>query len=131
MLDRISAEYPQVDDISVVFTISKKKKLDEVFDLFQADKRITQVHVVGKPHFKLKDPVEAHETISKHEGFSKLKPLVVSDKNKENNIGATLDKIMQDKPANQLVLICGSFFIMTDVRDHFGVSRFEQADDII
>ena len=66
MLDRISVEYPLVDNISVVFTISKKKKIDEVLDLFEADQRITDVHVVGRPHFKLMSPVEAHETMGKH-----------------------------------------------------------------
>ena len=50
----------------------------------------------------------------------------------ENNISATLNHIMdkKKKSANQLTLICGSFFIMTDVRDHFGVQRSEQADEI-
>ena len=50
----------------------------------------------------------------------------------ENNISATLNHIMDKnkKSVNQLTLICGSFFIMTDVRDHFGVQRSEQADEI-
>ena len=64
VLDRISVEYPDVDNISIVFTISKKKKIDEVLDLFEADQRISDVHVVGRPHFKLMPVVDAHKIIS-------------------------------------------------------------------
>ena len=76
VLDRISVEYPSVKNISVVFTISKKKKIDDVLDLLEADERVKSLHVVGRPHFKLLPPREAHEKISSHEGFTKLRPLV-------------------------------------------------------
>lgn len=43
-----------------------------------------------------------------------------------NNISVTLDKVLKcNKPEkeNTLILICGSFFIMSDVRKYFGIPQ--------
>lgn len=64
LLNRISFEYPNVKSISVAFAISKKKKLDEVLALFQKDKRVQSLHIVGRPHFKLMNVEEAHDKLS-------------------------------------------------------------------
>ena len=36
-----------------------------------------------------------------------------------NNIKETLDHVLNNEPTD-LLIVCGSFFIMTDVRDYFG-----------
>ena len=40
--------------------------------------------------------------------------------NGDNNISDTIDYIENNEDVD-LILICGSFFIMTDVRNHFGI----------
>ena len=43
--------------------ISKKKKIDDVIDLFNKDDRVKQIYVLGKPHFKLLDYDKGYEII--------------------------------------------------------------------
>ena len=53
----------------------------------------------------------------------------MADENNEiNNIKYTIEQVLQYCSRDTTVLICGSFFIMTDVRDHFGVQRSDQPD---
>lgn len=56
----------------------------------------------------------------------KLQPVIGSD---NNNIRATLNQVLTDEPT-ELLLICGSFFIMTDVREYFGYPSSPDADVI-
>ena len=116
LLERVRQEMPQIQRISVAFAVGKKKKIDDVMDLFESDERVHSVFVVGQKHFKLQDVDEAHESLQQQRSITKLKPLVgpVS-----NNIAATLDHVLTNEPT-ELLLVCGSFFIMTDVRNYFG-----------
>ena len=45
-----------------------------------------------------------------------------TEEQENGNIEATLDHILTSGPLkeNELLLVCGSFFIMTDVRQYFG-----------
>ena len=38
------------------------------------------------------------------------------DKKSVNNINSTLDHLVSESDENEIILVCGSFFIMTDVR---------------
>ena len=121
MLKQIKVKYPQVKKITLAFVISRKKKIDEVIELFDKDDRIKAIHVVGKPHFKLMDSDQAQEQI-KSLGSKKLKPLITSPGQECNssNIKETLNHLLVGssnlQKNDELLLICGSFFIMTDVR---------------
>lgn len=44
---------PQIQRISVACAVGKKKKIDDVMDLFESDERVHSVFVVGQKHFKL------------------------------------------------------------------------------
>ena len=59
VLERIKHELPHVNNISVLFAISRKKALDDVLQLFESDRRITDLHVISRPHFKLLPTEEA------------------------------------------------------------------------
>ena len=74
VLERIKHEMPAVANIEVLFAISKKKALDDVLELFESDHRITALHAVSRPHFKLLSTEMAHERLATA-GFSKLAPL--------------------------------------------------------
>lgn len=135
VLQQIKVMYPQVKKITLAFVISRKKKIDDVIELFDKDDRIKAIHVVGKPHFKLLDSDQGHEQI-KALGTKKLKPLIASEGQECNssNIAKTLDHLLV-KNSNlqrndELLLICGSFFIMTDVREYFELKELidESAD---
>ena len=100
--------------------------MEEVIDLFNKDDRIKSIFVIGKPHFKLLDYDDGHEKIDQI-GTKKLKQLILpknaDDSSPHGNIKETLNHILVDnsnlKNNEELLLICGSFFIMTDVRQYF------------
>lgn len=53
VLNKINVEYPEVKNIKIAFVISKKKKLDDVIDLFNENPKIKDVHVISRPHMRL------------------------------------------------------------------------------
>ena len=69
---------------------------------------------------------EDAQDLIKSFGSKKLKPLVGPDHGPDNsNIPATLDSLLLQsdnlQKKEELLLICGSFFAMTDVREYFGM----------
>ena len=135
VLKQIKVKYPQVKKITLAFVISRKKKIDDVIQLFEKDDRVKAIHVVGKPHFKLMESEQGHEAI-KNLGTKKLKPLVASKdpESADGNIRETLDHLLVENDNlqnnDELLLICGSFFIMTDVRQYFGMKEdIDEASD--
>ena len=128
VLKQIKVKYPQVKKITLAFVISRKKKIDDVIELFDKDERVKAIHVVSKPHFKLMDSDQGHEQIHQL-GTKKLKPLIASKDQECNssNIRETLDHLLVEnsnlQKHDELLLICGSFFIMTDVRRYFGMQE--------
>jgi len=98
---------------------------------------IQDIYLVSKPHKKLND-VHNSKSIITDLGSTKLKPLIMPSNTKEegktNNIRSTLDFLLKGKygdlmpqcpeeviqPKN-ILLVCGSFFIMEDVREYFGI----------
>jgi len=116
-----------VKKITIAFAISRKKKLDDVIELFDLDSRVKALHVLGKQNFKLMESEDAQEVITSLKS-KKLRPLVLPDNGPENsNIENTLDSLLVQSSElqqnDELLLICGSFFAMTDVREYFGLKE--------
>ena len=87
-------QYPLVKKITLAFVISRKKKIDDVIELFEKDDRVKAIHVISKPHFKLLGAEQGHEQIN-NLNSQKLKPLIRSgDEANENNMQATLDQLL-------------------------------------
>ena len=63
VLDAIKIEYPQVNDIKIVFGISKSKKLDEICDLLENDQNVKDLFVVSRTHMRLYKAEDAHKCI--------------------------------------------------------------------
>lgn len=123
-------EYPDVKRIKIAFVCSRKKKLDDVVELFNNHDKISDVFAISRPHQRLLNPEDAFQKIGSL-NCTKLRPLVTqktaSDETNPNNIAATLDHILMntEKAEDELLLIIGSFFIMTDVRQYFGYQNEE------
>lgn len=151
----MKTEYPSVEKLTIVFGISKSKKLDDILNFLDTEEIVTDLFLVSRPHMRLHTPHAAHQMVAEI-GSKKLRGLVTlndvitsthSDSNSDgkqsstfsnndsqnNNVAATLDSLLKD-PMNafmpssdeeasgpkQMVLVCGSFFIMQDVRHYFG-----------
>ena len=144
VLDAIRIEYPTVNNIKLVFGISKSKKLDQICELLENDKYVKDIFVVSRTHMRLYKAEDAYKCISKC-GSSKLRDLIIDQQGPDTaitrsddtqsdgtisqgetfvqNITKTLDTILENNQINNpecLLLICGSFFIMSDVKQYFG-----------
>ena len=71
MINKINVEYPEVKNIKIAFVISKKKKLNDVVELFNENQKIKDVSVISRPHMRLMSAEDAHENLQKL-GCSKL-----------------------------------------------------------
>ena len=140
VFNQISKEYPEVNDIKLIFGISKSKKLNDIVQLIENEQRIKDIYLVSRPHMRLHKAEDAYKLILAN-GSTKLRDLIIDDstilmntddtqsdstsKSMENananNVNKTLDFVLQDTNSPEsLVLICGSFFIMSDVKLYFG-----------
>ena len=61
--------------IKIVFVCSKKKKLDDVVELFNNHEKITDVFAVSTPHQRLLDPKQAFDKINSL-NCQNLRPLI-------------------------------------------------------
>ena len=75
MINKINVEYPEVKNIKIAFVISKKKKLNDVIELFNENQKIKEVNVISRPHMRLMSAEDAHENLGSL-GCSKLQPLI-------------------------------------------------------
>ena len=145
VLATIAIRFPKVDNIKFVFGISKSKTLTEIAKLLEEAEEIKDIYVVSRTHMRLHKAEDAHKLLSVC-GSSKLRDVIAdpvshdmlatrSDDTQsdgtisqsgdgfQQNITKTLDTILAQKEMeneNSLLLICGSFFIMSDVKHYFG-----------
>ena len=71
MINKINVEYPEVKNIKIAFVISKKKKLNDVIELFNENKKIKEVNIISRPHMRLMSAEDAHKNLGSL-GCSKL-----------------------------------------------------------
>jgi folylpolyglutamate synthase/dihydropteroate synthase len=140
----------------MVFGISKNKKLDDIINYLENDEAVRELYVVSRPHMRLHRAEDAHNVIKSLDS-KKLKDLIPAETSEKmltksddsateqveetsavsnvnntwkSNVAQTLDYILKEQKLGptDLLLICGSFFIMSDVKEYFG---YEQVVDII
>jgi folylpolyglutamate synthase/dihydropteroate synthase len=131
---------PNINKVKIIFGISKGKKLNDIISFLEDEEIVTDLHLVSRPHMRLYKVEDAFKII--HDiGSKKLRDLVyendvlttksdTSDSSllidQGNNVGKTIDHLLAqlnespDHHKNTLILVCGSFFIMSDVQTHFG-----------
>ena len=87
-------------------------------------KSVDKIHFVSWPHFKLASletlmgiayEVEKNLNERKNEVFQ---PII-----EDGNISKTLEKVLKDASNNDVILVCGSFYIMEEVRDFFCIEE--------
>ena len=75
VFQNIKVKYPQIRKIKVAFAISKKKKLEDVVELFEETELVSEVHVISRPHMRLIDAQDAHTKMTTL-GSNKLQPII-------------------------------------------------------
>ena len=113
VLENIRVMMPNVRKVKVAFAISKKKSIEDVVELFDHEELISEVHVLSRPHMRLVDAQKAHDQMS-NLGSKKLQPII-------GNISQSLDHLVPNLESDELLIICGSFYIMSDVREYFSI----------
>jgi hypothetical protein len=71
VINKINVEYPEVKNIKIAFVISKKKKLNDVIELFNENQKIKEVNIISMPHMRLMSAEDAHKNLGSL-GCSKL-----------------------------------------------------------
>ena len=117
----------------MVFGVSKSKKLDGLIKLLENCPKISDIYIVSRPHMRLYKIEDAYKVI-KDFGSSKIRDLITESENittksdtsdasaieQGNNIAVTLDHLLKEnsdlKDKKSMLLICGTFFIMSDVK---------------
>jgi hypothetical protein len=77
--------------------ISKKKKLEDTIELFNKNSKISDIHIMSRPHMRLESAEGAHEKLAEL-NCNKLRPLIknLSDESHEtNNVKETLDQVVR------------------------------------
>jgi len=127
----------------MVIGISKSKSLGEIVNFIEVNDKFRDISIVSRQHMRLYKAEEAYKALSVH-GCTKLRDLVIADEQLPttepdsdtssrsaststdpvnlSNINATLDHILKEvgNDPKTLILVCGSFFIMSDVKQYFG-----------
>mmetsp|Transcript_39601 Transcript_39601/g.60589 ORF Transcript_39601/g.60589 Transcript_39601/m.60589 type:complete len:87 (+) Transcript_39601:1382-1642(+) len=79
---------------------------------------------------RFKSELEASRSYLTPELFDKIQ--VVEGHDAKRNVVETLDHVLSTSSPNEVVLVCGSFFIMTDVRMYLGlIENSEEEIDMI
>jgi len=93
-----------------------------VINHFEKNEKVSEIYIVSRPHMRLLQEKEAHRKI-KEIGSTKLQNIQSPNAIEEfghGNVEITLDYLLDFneslKNENEMLLICGSFFIMSDVR---------------
>ena len=119
VLEKIKAEYPEVKNVNVVFAAGKNKDVQEIIKIFETDEKVASIFPVSKPHSKLLEIVDIV-------AGSRSTKLNVTAFEAKNNIEETIKFALTQKP--DLLLVCGSFFIMSDARLYFNLTSEDEVD---
>ena len=84
-MDAIRIEYPTVNNIKLVFGISKSKKLDQICELLENDNYVKDIYVVSRTHMRLYKAEDAYKCINKC-GSSKLRDLIIDQQGPDTAI---------------------------------------------
>ena len=113
VIEQINQKFPYVDKIKLVFGVSKSKKLDTLIQLLESCPKVSDIHLVSRPHMRLYK-VEDGFKIIKDLGSTKIRDLVTENENiltksdtsdnsiastmieQGNNIATTLDHLLNE-----------------------------------
>ena len=77
--------------------MSKKKKLDDTVQLFNKNRKISDIYIMSRPHMRLESAEMAHVKLAEL-NCSKLRPLIKNtseEENETNNVKETLDQLVR------------------------------------
>jgi hypothetical protein len=75
---KAEVEFPDVKKIKIAFVASKKKKLDEVIEMFNEHEKVSDVFVISRPHQRLLRADSAHTKVQEL-GCNELRPLILNN----------------------------------------------------
>lgn len=75
VLNKIKHQFPDVKKVRIAYVVSKKKKLDEIVELFNDTDQVHSIHVISRPHVRLMSADEAYHKIQSMD-CKKLKQLI-------------------------------------------------------
>ena len=78
VLRKAEVDFPNVKKIKIAFVASKKKKLDEVIEMFNDNGKVSDVFVISRPHQRLLRAESAHLKL-KELGCNELRPLILNN----------------------------------------------------
>ena len=111
--------------------------MNDIVALIEQDQLVRDIYLVSRPHMRLYKVEDAHKYVQSL-GSLKLRDVILDDSTTNetdtqsdttssetahvNNIPKTLDTVVKyaESCPDSMVLICGSFFIMSDVKNYFG-----------
>ena len=121
VLNQIDCKFPNIKSIRFVFALSLNKDFQKMVTIMEQHPKLHHIHLVSTCHPRLTNSIKAYDLMKPHS--SKLMPL--ESPGSDSNIKETLDLIHRVQSTDELVLVCGSFFIMADVRRYFGLEGTE------
>lgn len=63
VLNEVRASYPEATKISMVFGISKSKKLDTLVEFLENEPLVHDIYLVSRPHMRLFKVEDAYKTV--------------------------------------------------------------------
>eukprot|EP00347_Sterkiella_histriomuscorum_P015118 403358251 len=121
VIDELVCKYPE-QKIQIVCGFSKQKDHTSMLHYLGSHPQVKTLYPVTSQHFKI---ISIDEIQTRIEDVSKLflsfeKPNLGFQKPIENgNIAKTIQHVIEDaQKNNDIVLLCGSFYIMSDVREY-------------
>lgn len=63
VLDEVRASYPEATKITMVFGVSKSKKLDTLINYLDNEPLVHDIYLVSRPHMRLYKVEDAYKTV--------------------------------------------------------------------
>ena len=103
--------------VRVVCGFSKMKDIKKMMHYLL--KRITKLNLVSCPHFRLAN-IESMISQALEEEKASGKEGIIEEIIDKGNVSLSLKKALEDATENEIIIICGSFFIMEEARQFLG-----------